>query len=217
MKRTTINVAWVLGLLASQIAHATSITFELNYEYSGAHPSGPPPWVVIEISDDAAGVKLKISNSGLTGTEFTRGIYLNVADSFVGTLQFGSPVKQGTFDDPTIQQSVDNCKATGDGYFDILLEFETANNGGSRRFGAGESITYLVTSPVAGLDATDFNLTSVRGDGDSYHAAAHIQGIRGNDSGWIGDKPPSVPDVGGTAGLLLMSMLGLGWVARRKV
>jgi hypothetical protein len=57
-KRTTINVAWVLGLLASQIAHATSITFELNYEYSGAHPSGPPPWVVIEISDDAAGVKL---------------------------------------------------------------------------------------------------------------------------------------------------------------
>lgn len=214
MKKLLLTGVSLLGLALSQTTSA--ITYNLNYEFSGGtSPNGPSPWVVIDITDVLGGVQIKINNSGLTSEEFNSATYLNLADVFVGTLTWSVHNKSGTFDDPTIWQGLNAYQADGDGKFDVKLEFETGG-GDSKRFGSGESITFLVTSSLSGLDATDFDLTSVVGGGQGvWHAAAHIQGISGGTSGWIGDKQ-IVPDGGFTATLLGLGMLGLSFLARRK-
>lgn len=170
MKHSLVTGTILTGLVAALNAHG--ITFELNYEFTGgASPSGPPPWVVVELIDAAGGVQLTIRNSGLTGSEFNRTTFLNVADAYVGSLQFTQQAKLGTFDDPVISQGLDAFRANSGEYFDVRLEFATANGDGTKRFGAGESVTYLITSTISGLDAQDFNLTSVGGHRGPFHAA----------------------------------------------
>jgi len=211
-----------LGVAISQLTLANTIVYNLDYEFSGGSaPAGTAPWVVVTISDIGSGsVKLTLSNQGLIDNEFTSEVNLNVARDYIGKLAFqqDNDSQLGSFALPTIGQSEDRYKPDGDGRFDIQFAFETAKD---KRFGAGESVTYIVTSTDPGLDATDFNLTSTPGGGaGTYHAAAHIQGI-GEDSslsGWIGDSrsPGVVPDGGNTTTLLGCAMLGLGFLARRK-
>jgi hypothetical protein len=205
---------------------AKAITFNLNHEFSGATPpSGTPPWVTITITDNGAGIaSLTIANSGLVGTEFNSITLVNIADAYRGTLTIVQSGSVGSFGSATISQqtgaqdsSANPFKADGDGFFDVAFAFKT--DSGST-FGAGESVTYTITSSVLGLSALSFDLTSYTGGGNGvWHAAAHVQGISPSGSGWIGDKPTGdvVPDGGSTIALLGLALVGADYLRRRMI
>jgi len=220
MKHLTLG-ALAAAALALSARDAAALTFDLNYEFSGgAAPGGSPPWVRITITDTAANtVQIKIDNLGLISTENADGIYLNVADSLVGQLTFSAPTKVGSFDSPIISQSLNGFKADGDGKFDIRLAF-TSGGVANNVFGSSETATFTVSA--TGLDASDFDLTSLTAGGNGiWHAAAHIQNTPsgGSGSGWIGDgevPPPGfVPDRGTSLVLFGLGIFSLALLAKR--
>jgi len=215
MKKLSAVLALILA--ASLVPSAAALTIQLSTEYSGGTaPSGSPPWVTVVATDVAGGVNLTLTNTNLTGTEFVSEIYLNLTSSLLGTLAFTNPVKTGTFSLPTISSSSGptEFKADGGGYFDLRIGFATDE---SNRFGAGESLSYLVTSSGAGFNANSFNLLSEPSGGNGvWTGAAHVQAIAPNDgSGWIGGTGNGVPDAGPTVSLLGLALLGLGLLRRR--
>jgi hypothetical protein len=166
-------------------------------------------WATATFTDAGADtVTLKMTASDLLApSEFVSEWYFNV-DPYV-YLGFGQPVIEGgTMTAPTISQG-GSYKADGDGYFDIRFSFSTAETG---RFGAGQSITYLITGDD--LNATDFLFGSAPSGGSSggLYTAAHIQGISvpgGSPSVWVTTPVPA------TAWLLGSGLLGLVAIRRR--
>jgi hypothetical protein len=223
MKAKVLVAACSIGILSAQLASATQYKFDLG-------PTGSP-WVVITIEDTASGeVQLTIENThNLPSPGYTAEVYLNVVDAFVGNLNFTQTVKNGQFADPTFAQALDTYEANGFGFFDILVLFEDIDwdlyqqqlqpYDETKLFGPGESVTYLVTSSVPGLQASDFDLLST----DPEKAAAFVdltdpqQQPPTLSGAWLAPGQVFyVPDAGSTASLLMMGVLGLGWLARRR-
>ena len=153
----------------------------------------------------------------LVGTEFVTGLYLN---SIVNPtlLNFGDPTGgSGGFEDPSISLASNTFRPDGDGFFDILLEFENAPPGA--RFDNSDFITYHITLTSGLLSEGNFNAFSAPGPGPGnpgpFQAAAHIQGIgpEGEGSGFI--APNGVPDGGMTMMLLGSALACLGALRRR--
>ncbi len=199
---------------------ATTITFEYNYEFSGAtSPSGTGPWLVATFEDVSGGVQLTLT-SNLSGKEFVgndngngngkKGWYFNF-DPTLNPKNLSFSNIGGTAA-KSINKGVNAFKADGDGYYDIEFSW------GANKFGEGSSVTYLITYPVS-ISAESFNFLSSPGsEGGGGHgpylSAAHIQGIgpSGNDSGWIAPVPePS------TFLLLGIGLVSLGLFGRRKL
>ncbi|MBI4583497.1 MAG: PEP-CTERM sorting domain-containing protein [Planctomycetes bacterium] len=199
----------IVGLGMAVFPSATlALTIELDTEFSGADaPTGPAPWVVITVEDvNATTVKVTISNSGLTGSEFSESVYLNLNPAIDPTnLTFN----QLSGEPATFSTDTDAFKADGDGFFDILVDFPPPP--GSQKFEAGETAVFEITHS-GGISAADFDYQSASGGGNgTFTAAAHIQGIGpdGNDSGWIGDGNGRVPE----PGTLILLGMGLAFSA----
>ena len=124
----------------------------------------------------------------VVSTENISGWYFNVADAFAGNLIFSSVMKTGTFDTPTFSQGLDMFKADGDGFYDNLLGFTTGGNA-SKVFNVGDTLSFVMTSSVSGLDASDFDVLSLDAGGHGpFFTAAHVQnttGVGTGGSGWI--------------------------------
>lgn len=177
-----------LSVLTVAGAANAALVFDSAIEFSGATPpAGAAPWLRTTIANAGTDtVTIKFENINLVGTEFVSKMFLNLDPAMnPADLSFGSPVEVGTFALPTINKGTNLYKADGDGFFDLVFEFATAN---PQRFGAGESLTYTVTG-ITGLNENSFNFLSVNGPvgNTGYPVAGHVQGIgpNGADSGWV--------------------------------
>ena len=193
------------------------------------------PYVVAAFSDVTGGVQLDISCPGLgfagsgsyehIGTNAGHdGLLLNVTDTQVGHLTFavtgttiGStssslhPMPGGasiaTF---AVTQGLNAYDAAPGQKFDINIPF--AEKDILTEFGNGKSITYLITSTVAGLSSADFARKDSNG---TYYAAAAIDDATGKLFVATSGQTSSVPDAGSTAALLALALLGLGGAGRK--
>jgi hypothetical protein len=206
---------------SSQIdAGIISLNAELEFS-GGTAPVGPHPWLTATLDDhDGQGtVDLTLANINLTDNEFVSGLYLNLDPALApGDLIFNQIGKIGLFTDPVISMGANAYKADGDGNYDVLFSFATAD-GAQTRFGAGNSITFQITN-IPSLAAQSFSWPS---DSDQpekrYYLAAHVQSI-GPDSGsgWVAattitpvPEPTTFVLVGlGLLGLALLSPETMG-------
>ncbi|MDJ0786789.1 MAG: PEP-CTERM sorting domain-containing protein [Myxococcota bacterium] len=197
------------GALLASGATAATLTFELDFEFSGAtEPAGTAPWVTLTFDDSvgtANDVRLTIANVGITGSEFVSGVYVNFNTALDPTALTITAVDDSA-SSPSISQGTNAFKADGDGFFDVLFDFPPPPGSGSAKFTAGESVVFDFSFPSP-IDVSDFDFDSAPGGGNgSYRAAAHVQGI-GSESGWIGNAS-GVPEPA-TGVLLLLAACAL--------
>jgi len=184
--------------LAAPSAQATTLTLELDFEFSGASdPGGTPPWVTATFDDSYGGsnqVELTLATNNLIGSEFVSEWYLNFDPSLdptdlTITHLSGQDAAQG------VAVGENLFKADGDGHYDIRFDFHPPAN--SDKFLAGEESVWVI-SYTGDIDVSSFDFYSVESTGNGvYTSAAHIQGIGDGDSGWIGSDgapPPPVPE-----------------------
>jgi hypothetical protein len=212
--RAAITGALAIALLVGASASATTISFALNFEFSGGTPpEGVAPWTTITI-DDAAdpgganSVRVTIANVGITDQEFVSEVLLNLAPTLDPTLLAFTAVSTSAVSSVAFSTGVDAFQADGDGKFDIRFGLPPPPGDFAAKFTAGETLVFDLTYGSA-LSATDFDFGSAPGGGQgTFHAAAQVQGIGPSDadSGWIGP----VPEPG------LAWLLGLGAVVVLK-
>jgi hypothetical protein len=212
-------ITMVAAAVAMTIPAAFATSYNLDTEFSGAQaPFGPGPWANLTFTDTGAGQVTATFTTLLSGSENISGWYLNVADAFAGNLTFTLGTTVGSFTIPTISQGLNAFKADGDGFYDNLLSFAVGGNA-NQVFGAGESLSFVLTSSVSGLDASDFDQLSLDAGGHGpFYTAAHVQNTTGTGtggSGWIAPgNPGAVPDGGTTVMLLGSAFAGLAVVRR---
>jgi hypothetical protein len=177
-------VLMLAAIVRATPAEATVFTYNLSTVLSGNDPVGTSPWLVVTIADTGTpdNVQITIDANNLTANgQFVTKVYFN-SDITLGVSDFSSfspdPASL-TFCSGNEAQ----CKADGDGYFDFVVHFATANS--ADRFNGGETESFTVEH--AGLSANSFNSVSAPGGGNgNYYVAAQIQGIPVNCSSWIG-------------------------------
>jgi hypothetical protein len=193
----------------TSVAAAEQVEFELTMTYSGTSPqkATPPPWITAIFDDDslADAVTLTLTATNLSDTEFVGGWYFNLDPACEPEeLVFSNPIKNGSFDDPTIETGINKFKANGDGFYDILFSFETADGAMDHRFNASDSAVYTISSNTDPLTASSFNFISYPDGGQGeYPTAAHVQGINGT-SGWVTTPEPASICLLGLGGLALL-------------
>jgi hypothetical protein len=174
-------------------------------------PTNPPPWLNATFDDggSAGTVDLTITALGLVGDEKVKGVYFNLDPALDPTqLVFSAPIKTGQFEDPGINLGIDGYKADGDGYYDILIEFNP--DGANEAFNGGEAVEYTIT--LASLTANSFDFISAPDGGEGeYVTAAHLQSLdTTGDSAWVTTPEPA------TVCLLGLGALSLIRSSRRR-
>jgi hypothetical protein len=189
-------------------APAAIVTFDSQIEYSGGQqPGGPQPWLRAVFNDNGGtgSVTLTLTALNLVGSEFVNDWYFNLDPALNPTsLNFAVQNTTGTFATPTVLKGTNAFNAAGNTDFDIQVDFDNAPP--ANRFGAGESIQFLITG-ITTLTANSFNFVSTAGGHGPFVNAAHVQGIGPNaeGSGWVTVPEPTA--LGATA-LAAAAMLG---------
>ena len=206
-KKVLFSLAMLFGILGIANYGNASLTFNYTALYgSGSAPAGVTPWLTATFTTFGTNlVRLTIATPGLTGGEFVSDMYFNI-EPFV-TLGFNRVSgSYPTYPTADITTGPNFRKADGDGRFDILFAFSTAE---SSRFTTSLSVTYDIAG--SGITEDSFHyLSSPSGGSGPFYTAAHIQGINASpNSGWVTTPIPA-------AGWLLASgLIGLVIIRRR--
>lgn len=194
-------------------ALANIVTFNMSLIFEGpgipTNELGSPPWVQVEFDDGGTPgtVDLTISAPGLeSNPEKISQVYFNLDPLLDPTLLvFSDLVMSTNILEPDISLGTDLYKADGDGFFDILLAFNT--NGSALAFNGGDTIEYTIS--LSGLTADSFNfLSAADGGPGEYYVAAHLLSLgTAQDSAHV-----SVPEP------MTIALLALGglWFRKRK-
>lgn len=211
--RKLLATAALLALSAVP-ASAAVVQFTLDNTVEGVSPSGAPVITLEDIAPDT--VRLTIDLTDLSGGEFVSNVFLNYTDAPSGiTFTIRNDLRTGTFDAPTISQSLDGQDSPGNqGMFDIQLAFTTSNSmGGARRFAADEIAVFDLTA--LGLMAEDFSVISAP-EGPSMgqnFALARVQGIAGGGSASVADSDGDDNEIIDTPTPATVALFGLGLLA----
>ena len=140
-------LASLVVLLSVPTASATTVTYPYAIEYSnGTPPAGAAPWLTAVFDDEntPGTVKLKMTASNLTGTEFVSKWLFNLNPAISPSdISFSAPTKTGGngFDNPTISKATNAFNAGPDMEYDIEFDSATSGMGGGiPRFGEGEMV-----------------------------------------------------------------------------
>jgi hypothetical protein len=226
MKKLFVLFVLVGIMTFASLAQATSITYELDFEFSGgASPKSDSPWAIATFDDhDGTGAVTLTMQSSLGFDEILTLWYFNFDTSTfnINELDFeydninstGPPV-QAT-DGITVGDNFKNV--AGGGNFDIAFDFPPPP-GNADMFDGTETVIYEITSTEA-IDASAFDIFSTGGGNGMFKTAAHIQRIDPDNqfSGWIGPDEGSIPPTPPIPepstlfllGIGLMGILGLG-------
>lgn len=178
--------------LSASLSNAAIVQHNFGIEFTGGTPPvGSPAWLNVKLDDggSAGSVTMTVTASNLTASEFVTKLLMNLDPSLnPASLAFSTPTKVGTFATPTFAKGVNAFSAGGGSSFDIEVTFD--NSPPTNRFGAGESMTTVV-SGIPTLTASSFSFNSVGGSGPVL-IAAHVQGIgtNANLSGWVTTLTP---------------------------
>lgn len=225
MGRTKRTCLWFsLGTLAiatSAIpAHAATVTFGYNIEFSNARaPGGSTPWVIAAFDDHntQGSARLTVTTTGLIAGESIDSLYFNLEPTLNPTQLLFTYINSSTAPSATrIQTGIDAYKADGDGKYDIKMVFPNGSG-----FDAGEALSYDITG-ISTLTAVSFKFLSQPAGGHGpYYAAVHVQNTTGlgtGTSGWIAPTeaaftPVPIP---ATAWLLGSGIIMLGTYSRKR-
>lgn len=217
MRNGVLGAAAVLVLLAGSAR--ASVLFQLDTIATGGTPANFPGVIATALFEDvdADTVRLTLTASGLSGSEFITNWAFNLnpdtdaADLQVDLISQSDPLSEfvGFTAGPDAISDFSED-------FDLDLTFENAgNNGGVRRFQAGEEFVFEITL-LGGLTATMFDALSEGQNGPHFATYAHVQGIDGNpDSSKVADDDPSNPGdpsnppIPEPSTLIVWSLLGL--------
>lgn len=217
MKKLLIFVMVLLMSVAAGSAYANlTFVFDPSNTFTGTAPTGS---LTAEFIDVTPGTVDLVLTSSLAAGEKVSEMYFNYGGSALASLAFSLDTATNT-DGPaaTVTTGSNAFKADGDGFYDILFTFSTANPGSLTN---GTSQTYMITG--TNLVASDFNFLSSPVDADgkgsapngTWLAAVHVQNI-GTDSasGFVGGAPVPIPP---SVWLLGSGLLGLIGIGRRMI
>jgi len=185
----------LLGTVWLAPSAEATVTYSLDWLFSGQQPANSGPWGSISFQNTANvtdSVTVTMTASNLASSEFitfwgfnstlaVAGLTVNYSDTDASATSVKADCPAGAGCDAGTH------KADGDGFYDIVLSFDTS--AGATRFTNGETITFTITG--TGLTETNFSPLSEGGTGPgNYNTAIHIQGIQGNTScsGWAGNS-----------------------------
>jgi hypothetical protein len=186
MSKRVFGAGAIAALLCASAAPA-DVVFNFGIEFSGGTtPAGPAPWATATFAD--AGADMVMLTMDLTALAVNNpdakvdGWYFNFTpEGSVGSLTIA--YQSGT-EAASVGKGANSFKADGDGKYDILFSYDTAD-GDPNKFDAGEMSVYKITG--TGITAESFNVLSQDAGGHGpFLSALHALALSpGGGSGWL--------------------------------